>query len=80
MLYSSENYTDSETFSDIPEDQSNICQKQKVMKHTKKAIHKSTNKADSLSQSQIFAKEKGKTLRWNREPYKGDTSAEGLQK
>ena len=31
-------------------------------------------------QLQIFAKEKGKTLRWNREPYKGDTSTEGLQK
>ena len=52
--------------------------KNKVTRCTKKSSVKSTTKVTSLTPSQMVAKEKGKTLRWNREPYKGDTSAEGL--
>ena len=79
-MYFLENYTDSETLSVTGEEQSHPHYKQKVMKCTRKVIPKSTTEANSLTQSQIVAKEKGKTLRWNREPQKGDTSAEGLYK
>ena len=74
----SENYTDSNTLNDTGDDKNDPAQKNKVTRHIKKASVKSTTKGKSLTPSQMLAKEKGKTLRWNREPYKRDTSAEGL--
>ena len=63
---------------DSGDEKNHPAKKNKVTRRTKKASVKSTTKATSLTPSQMLAKEKGKTLRWNREPYKGDTSAEGL--
>ena len=79
MYIFSENYTDSDTLSDTIDDKNDPAKKNKVTRRTKKASVKSTTKGKSLTPSQMLAKEKGKTLRWNREPYKGDTSAEGLE-
>ena len=63
---------------DTGDERNHHSKKNKVTRRTKKSSVKSTTKVTSLTPSQMVAKEKGKTLRWNREPYKGDTSAEGL--
>ena len=75
----SEHYSDTDTVNDTGDENKYFPKKSKVTKCTKKQQVKSTTKGKCLTPSQILAKEKGKTLRWNRESYKGDTSAKGLK-